>query len=265
MGKVWYVVGVMVCAAGVAWGALGDVVGSFPAPANYPLAAARPNNDAYLWLYCNTSPYYIYQVHALTGVIAASYPSPYTSATRGLAYSYGGLPSGSYLWIGKYTSPYEYSMTNYANGSIYASFAPGHSLYGLAPQATADGGYNPLSIITAYTSPNYVWLHHPTTGSIMSSFPKSQLAYDIGWDWRNNVVWGGYGSPGIMYAWNTSGSLMTSFAAPAPYPYAVVYHAQYLWVGCTTPGHHIYRIHCPLIPNLNIAPASVGRVKAMFK
>jgi len=255
---------VAILVASAAFAAMGDVVGSWHSPANYPLAAARPNNDAYFWLYCNTSPYYIYQVNALTGAIAASYPSPYTSATRGLAYSYGGAPSGSYLWIGKYTSPYEYSMTNYSNGSIYASFAPGHSLYGLAPQATADGGNNPLSIITAYTSPNYVWLHHPTTGSIISSFAKSQLAYDIGWDWRNQVIWGGYGSPGVMYAWNTAGSLMTSFAMPAPYPYAVVYHASYLWVGCTIPDHYVYRIHCPLVPTLNIRPASVGKVKALF-
>jgi|GEM_PF-605134 len=257
-------VAMSVLVASAAFAALGDIVGSWPSPAQYPLAAARPNNDAYFWLYCNTSPYYIWWVNALTGSITASYPSPFTSSTRGLAYSYGGAPGGSYLWIGNYSTQVV-AMTNYANGSIYASWTAGHSMYGLAPEATADGGYNPLSIITAYTSPNYVWRHNPMTGSILSSFAKSQLAYDIGWDWRNQVVWGGYGSPGIMYAWNTAGSLMTSFSMPNPYPYAVVYHASYLWVGVTTPAHYIYRIHCPQIPGLNVRPASVGKIKALFQ
>lgn len=191
MKKIYFVVASAIIPA-VAFAALGDVVNSFPAPASYPLALARANNDAYMWVYCNSSPYYIWRIHAETGSIQGSYASPFGSATRGLAYSYGGAPGGSYLWIGNYPTQVV-AMCDYNTGSIYASFSLGHSLYGLAPEATDDGGYNPQSLITTYTSPSpgYCWRHHVTSGSLLSSFALTNSCYDVAWDWRNQIIWGG--------------------------------------------------------------------------
>lgn len=89
------------------------------------------------------------------------------------------------------------------------------------------------------------------------------LVYDVAWDWRNKLVWGGWGSPGVVYGWNTSGSLVATFSMPSPHPYALTYRGQYLWVECTKPSHYIYKVHCPY--NVDVTPSSIGKVKAIFK
>jgi hypothetical protein len=253
------------CVAGMAWGDLGDIIASYAAPATYPLAAARANNSQYLWMYCNSSPYYIWRINADNGTIYGSY-SKFTSSTRGLAYSYGGGPGGSYLWIANYSTR-EVHMCNYADGSTVNSWTcvTENQPYGLAPEATADGGYNPQSIISTDTSPYYTWRYVPTTGSLLGSFSHGGLyAYDCAWDWRNQLVWGGYGSPGVVRGWTTAGSVVASFTVPNTYPYAITYWGEYLFVGCTIPNHYCYKVHCPVL-NVNVKPASVGKVKALFK
>ncbi len=241
---------------------LGEVVASFRAPAPYPLALARANNNLFMWVYCSTSPYRIWQINSENGYVQNYYTSPLGSATRGLAYSYGGAPGGSYLWMGSYTADRVY-MCDANNGSAYRSWSAGHDPLGLAPQATGEGGYNPQSIITTDTSPRYTWYHNPMTGSVLRSHTMSPTVYDIAYDFRNRLIWGGWGSPGVVYGWNTTGSLVASFSVPSPYPYAFTYRGQYLWVGCTTPSHYIYKIHCPY--NVDVTPSSAGKVKAIFK
>lgn len=258
------VMAVTLCAAGLVWGALGQIVASYRAPATYPLALARPNNVTYTWIYCNSSPYNIWRINGDTGSIYSSYVK-HGSSTRGMAYSYGGAPGGSYLWIANYSTDYVH-MCNYGNGSTYRSWAAGHDPYGLAPEATADGGYNPQSIISTDTSPYYTWRHNPLTGSIIGSFSHGGLyAYDCAWDWRNRLVWGGYGSPGVVRGWNLHGDLVASFTVPNTYPYAITYHGQYLYIGCTIPNHYCYKVHCPGNITTHLVPSSVGKVKAMFQ
>ncbi len=265
MKKTVVIILALALAAGTAFAALGQIVASWRSPANYPLAAARPNNAGFFWIYCNSSPYRIWHVRAETGSLVGSYVSPHGSATRGLAYSYGGSPGGSYLWIGNYSTDRVY-MTNYATGSAYRSWAAGHDPYGLAPEATANGGYNPQSIISTDTSPTYTWFHVPTTGSIIRSVSHGgNYAYDVAWDWQNKLIWGGMGGgPGIVRGWTTTGSVFASFTVPN-YPYALTYFAPYLWVGVTTPLHYFYKIHCPILPGSTVVPTSVGKVKALFK
>jgi len=241
---------------------LGQVVASFRAPANYPLALARANSNAYMWAYCNAAPYRIYRINSETGSVYGSWVSPQGSGTGGLAFSYGGTPGGNYLWIGSITTDRVY-MCNYDTGSVYRSWSAGHDPFGLAPQATADGGYNPQSIISSDTSPRYAWYHNPMTGSIIRSHTIGASVFDIAWDWRNRLVWGGTGNPGIVYGWNTSGSVVSTFRAPSPFPYALTYLGEYLWVGCTTPSHFIYKCHCP--STVSVAPSSVGRIRSIFK
>jgi hypothetical protein len=241
---------------------LGQVVASFRAPANYPLALARANSNAYMWVFCNSTPYHIYRINSETGSVYDSWISRLGSGTRGLAFSYGGDPVGNYLWMGNANTD-RVHMCNYVNGSTYRSWSAGHDPFGLAPQAMADGGYNPQSIITTDTSPRYAWYHNPTTGSIISSHALSATVYDVAWDWRNALIWGGAPGAGVAYGWNTSGSLMATFRTPDPYPYAFTYNAYYLWVGCTLPNHHIYKIHCPV--GVAVAPSSLGKVKAVFR
>ncbi len=260
---------VLVLALALALGAatasayLGQIVASWPAPANYPIAATRANNSAYFWLYCNTSPYMIWRVHADTGSIQSSYVSPQRNYTRGLTYNYnggGGLPTGSYLWMGNYSTDRIYRC-NYSTGSAYASIPANHDMYGgLAVMATADGGSSPTYMLSSDSSPAYTWRQSLTSGSIYSSFATPGV-YDIAWDWRNGLVWQRNGT--VIYGRNTSGSVVASFSFTQGPALGFAYLGQYLWLGSTTGYHRVFKIHCPT--NVSVAPSSVGKVKALFK
>jgi hypothetical protein len=256
-------------AAAAAYGALGSVVHSFAAPATYPIALGVPNNyTSFLWVYCNSSPYRIYQLQGTTGSVVASYTSPQGSYTRGLTYSYnggGGLPTGSYLWMGNSSTDRIYRC-NYSNGSVYASIPANHDMYGgIAAMATADGGNAPTYMMSNDTSPAMMYRQSLTSGSIYSSWTSNSNTYDLAWDWRNQIIWTG-DAGNRVYGWRTNGSLVTSFTIPNNYPLGFCYTSNYLWVACTigSPAHYIYQIHCPQT-NIGVSPSSVGKIKTLFR
>lgn len=244
-----------------AFGALGDVITSFAAPTSYPIALARAPNADYTWVYCNNSPYNVYQFQATTGSVITSY-NFFGSSTRGLSYQYGG-----YLFIGNSSTDYIYRTNANSIGSIYSSYAANMDMYGgLAVKGTGDGGSGATEIYSCDNSPSTVYLHNITTGSITGSWNPSAAIYDIAWDWRNNLVWGGYtsGSNSIIYGYNTAGSLAATFTLPASAALGMAYYGQYLWIGTTTGTHRIWQVHCPTIPGVGIAPTSLGKVKALY-
>lgn len=249
--------------AGTAFAYLGQVVASWRSPAINPLGAAQANGTTLFWVYCRTSGDNVYRVNANTGSVISSFRSPATSDSKGLAYTSGGVPGGNYLWIGD-SGDDTINMCDFGTGRVYLSWKAGHDPMGLAPEATGDGGANPRSIISTDTSPTYTWLHHPITGSIISSFfHGGSFCVDIAYDWRNKLIWGGIGNPGILRGWNTSGTVVASFLIPDRNPYALSYWNQYLWIGTTSPNHYFYKVHCPF--PVDITPASIGKVKALFK
>jgi hypothetical protein len=259
----------VVLVAGPAFGVLGDVVGSFRAPATYPAALAVASNySAFLWVYCHSAPYNIYRIGGVSGSIYSSFVSFQGTYTRGLTFSYGGgggLPPGNYLWMGDYSTDYIY-RSNYGNGSVYASFPANHDMYGgIAVSATADGGRAPTYMLSDETSPAKMYLQHLTTGSIYSRWSTSANVFDLAWDWRNQIVWTGQNG-NYVYGWTTAGSLAASFAIPNQFPHGFAYTSNYLWVACTagSPPHYIYRIHCPQT-NVSVNPSSLGKVKSLFR
>lgn len=243
-------------AAGTAFAALGSVISSFRAPANFPLALARPNNVSYTWVFCQTSPYNIYRINGDTGSVYSSYVSIAGSYTRGLSYDYASL------WVGNSSNDWIYA-TDYNNGSIRRSFRANHDVSGLAVECI-KGGQNPVAIwaSTGY-SPYGVWRHHLTTGSIYRSFNPGRPACDLAWDYKNKLIWAGSYSNHYVYGYTTTGSIQASFRSPANYPWGLVYFENVLWVAVTTPVHYIYKIDCPV--NVNVAPTSMGKIKATFK
>lgn len=257
MKKIVVITLALALAASAAFAALGSVIASFRAPANFPLALARPTNVTYLWVFTQTSPYNIYRVHGDTGSVYSSYVSFAGSSTRGLSYDWA-----STLWVGNSSNDYVYN-TYYPTGSIRASFPANHDVSGLAVEGGA-GGSNPQAIwcSTGY-SPYGVWRHHLTSGSIYMSFNPARPACDLAWDYTNNLVWGGSYSNHYVYGYTTTGSLAASFPSPANYPWGLCYYNRVLWVAVTTPVHYIYKIDCPI--NVNIAPSSIGKIKAMYE
>lgn len=255
--------------ASFAWGALGDVVASFAAPQDYPIALAVPNNYShYLWVFCNRVPFNIYRVSGNTGSVYSSFVSPQLNRTRGLTYSWnggGGLPAGSYLWMGNYLTYYIYRC-RYTDGSIYASFpAYSSSVNGLAVKATADGGNSPTCMLSSNADTERIYHKNLITGSIQSLWTASQDVYDLAWDWRNELIWTGNLGHNV-YGFNTAGSLVSYFRLPKQYPLGFAYTSNYLWVSTTTGSHWIWKIHCPkLTDNTNVVPASVGKIKAVYR
>jgi hypothetical protein len=259
--------GLTASAACAAFAGMGDVIASFPAPANYPIAlAVAANYNQSLWVFCNTSPYRIYRVNGMTGSVFASFISPQGSYTRGLTYSYdggGGLPTGSYLWMGNYSTDRIYRC-NPGNGSAYASIPANHDMFGgLAVMATAPGGGKPSYMFSSDTSPRCIYRQSLTNGSIYASFAPSPAIFDLAWDYQNRYVWSG-NAGSYVYAFLTQGSIAGSFRMRADNPRAFAYTSSYLWVGTTTGSHYIWMLHCPC-PWGPVEPASLGRVKALFK
>jgi len=241
-------------AAACVYGALGDVVGSFPIPGGAQAGLGRSNGYLYSTYYSGSL---IYRVNPSSGSVTNSFSAAGGSNTRGLAYQFGG-----YLWQNKaYTSPYTIYRTNESTGSVYNSYTlPTSVTHGSAPLATGDGGEGTSYIIlSSYSSPMIYYM--TTTGSIARSHTVSQALYEIAYDWRNQLIWGGMNTT-TVYGYTTTGSLAASFTKPTGNIYGITYHGQYLWVGGTS--GYVYIQHCPIL-NVNVRPTSMGKIKAMFE
>jgi hypothetical protein len=262
-----FVVALSAVSAGAAFARLGDVVASFPAPANNPIALAfcGMTSPYYIYVYCRTSPYWIYKLDAINGSVYSSFISPQGPYTRGLTYSYGGgggLPTGNYLWMGNYYNDHIYRC-NPDNGSVYALIPANHDMSGGLAVMARDAGYQPTFMLSNDTSPRYVFRQSLTSGSVYSSFAPSQPLYDLAWEGPNDLVWGGNTGNGV-YAYTTTGRFIESFTMPVNNVAGLTYRSQYLYVGTTTGSHRIWVIHCPNNRSA-VHPASVGRVKALFR
>ncbi len=244
-------------AAAPGWAYLGEVVGSWSPPDYYPYALACNRNN--LWVFCHRSPYLIYRMNPTTGSVRSSYGSPFGTETRGLSFTAGG-----YLWIGDRRTNYVYRCRA-ADGSIYGSWDAGHDMSGgLTVQCRGDGGYRPYGVFTSEYSARRLYRHNLTTGSINFRFRPHSEPWDLGWDWRNGLVWVGSISE-VMYGYTQNGSQIASFRRYI-WPTGVCYSGEYLWIATrrgSGPQHRIWKIHCP--GTLSIPPASLGRVKALFR
>lgn len=254
MKKVAVITLVVLCAAAVAYGALGDVVRSFPIPGGACAGLARSNGLLYS---VNYSQARIYVMNPTSGSVSNSFAAAGGTNTRGLAYQWGGN-----LWQNQaYSSPYRIYRTNTSNGSVLASYAlPARYCHGSAPLATGDGGSGVTRIILSNYSTRRIY-YMTTTGSVASSHTVTPTLYDIAYDWRNRLIWGGMNTT-TCYGVTTTGSTVASFTKPTGNIYGMSYHGQYLYVAGTS--GLIYTIHCPIL-NVGVTPTSAGKIKALFK
>ncbi len=255
MRKTLLLAAAVFAATATAYGALGDIVSSFPAPASQPRGLARANVVLFVLDY--NSPNRVYLLNPTTGSVTGSWPAPYDTGNRGLAYIFGG-----YVYVGCWSNDTIYRC-NAVTGSVYGSWVVGHEPQGLAPVQTGDGGEGATSLYCSASSPSYFWQHHYTTGSVISSFaaPHSSIQ-DITYDHRNRLIWR-YNS-NVVYGITTSGSVARSFAWPGHGSYAgMAYYGPYLFISATT-QQYIYVVHCPqYVPA--VTPTSAGKVKALFR
>lgn len=243
------------CVAAAAYGDLGTVVGSYPIPGG---GQAGLGIGTYLYV-GNYSASRITVANPLNGSVVASFANAGGGSTRGLAYAAPG-----YLWQCKaYAVPYLLYRTNAANGSIYASYStPTNYSHGCAPLATGDGGAGTTAIFVSDYSADRIYVYNATTGSLTSSFSVAStcMMYDIAYDWRNQIIWGGMNGA-VIHGVTTTGSLVTSFSGPWSGAYGIAYSGEYLYIAYI--NGNVFRVHCP--PNVGVTPSSVGKVKALFR
>lgn len=246
--------------AGTAQAYLGEVVSSFRSPAGRNtrgLARARE------YLYIIDGPQgTVYQTQPSTGSIFKSYLLYWISGYSGLAFS-----TPSYLWVGRFEPTWP-SQNTYiyrckaGTGSIYGSWLSYQDPYGLAPWCTGDGGTGTSFIFNTDDDPSRLQIHRIENGLVARRLDLvNETKCDCAFDWRNNLIW--RGSAGRIYGVTPSGVVTASFPSPAGSPRGLAYYNQYLWIACTA-TRFVYRVHCP--HNFTaVAPASVGRVKALFR
>jgi len=261
MGKSFLLV-VAASAAGAAYGYLGEVVASFPAPTYDPVGLAVSAN--YVYVFCQNSPYNIYRLDPASGSVLASFVSPFGVRTRGLGFEYGG-----YLWAGRRQNKAEPALVARCSentGSIYSSFTvPEHWLYG-GVECQGNPG-QPGALAAVITDDSYtvkLVTRYTTAGSLLGSFSySSQNSFgDPGWDYVNHVIWFPT-NVNRMFGYTTAGSFVASFTPPTATPWGTAYLGEYLWISTTASSHRIWKVHCPAFTA--VEPASLGRVKAFYR
>jgi len=266
-GRVLAVVILWAAVNPAAFAALGDVVQSFRAPREKPYALAADESNVYVYS-GGLGPFYIWRLAASNGSIAGSFqvPGPY-GAVYGLGYEYGG-----YLWFGnpEVLPPAHVIKLDAETGSFISSFPVyEHTLWGgVDCQGNPNVPGSLTAIITSDWNPFWFSRYTPA-GSLLGSFryDSTLVLRDIGWDYVDNLIWSpdSHGSD-YVYGLTTRGSIVASFEAPDESPFGCAYVGGYLWLSTTPYGrdHYIWRVHCPT-PNPAVAPASLGKVKALFR
>jgi hypothetical protein len=266
-------------AAAAAYGDFGDVVTSYDAPANSPIALAHGPNVSDMWVFCCSPPYSIYRINSWTGNVHETIASPWQEYTRGLAYATGG-----YMYVSDYSTDNIFLVHRSNFASIISSFPAGHDMYGgIALKTTGDGGVGGNSLwaatvppvdgigrsvgVTGNAAPPWPWTvyhHNRTNGSIISSFLPLIAVEGLAWDWRNEILWG---AGGPLVAYTEAGSLMGSYwfyrGHAKRYFIGLCYDGEYLWASCYSPNYEILQIHCP--EGIGVEPSSMGKIKAVYR
>ncbi len=161
--------------------------------------------------------------------------------------------SNGYIYVNTYHSGYVYRLTS--EGSVVSSF-PGPA-YGFGLTYGWDNYYY---FASATAGKIYVLTG---SGSVVRSFPQPGFLVG-GLDFDNNAgnLWIS-DSLGLFYC-NTMGSILDSFV-PAPgagWPTGVCWDAAYVWYHDYNSPGYVYKAQ---VTFSSIAPASLGRVKALFR
>jgi sugar lactone lactonase YvrE len=253
-GKVILTTVTLLVATSVFAGTL-NIVGSFQSQKYWRKGLEYANGYLYATSNYNDNTIHVYTTN---GILVRTIPTP--PGAVGLEVSHA--PSG-HLWLSTFSPGYGYLM-RLSNGSIVSSF-PGPAR---GQGITSDGRF--LYWSTTYAERVYVLT---TTGSVVRYFtqpPRHPGGCDYvapGYLWLCD--W--YLFAERIYYCTTRGSLVDSFrtpGAPRIRPSGVTWDGNYVWY-----HHYKYELQEPAyvyrarvtFSGTGVEPASVGRVKALFR
>jgi hypothetical protein len=240
----------VLAAGALAWGTL---IASYPCPegSRYPNGVAYRNNR--LYIATNDVNYSVWQVRPNTGSVLASHQAP-SRLIMGLAAGLAG-ETVSY-WISSTYGTGRIYQVGYISGSVVNSFPA----YGSHPMGLAFR--NATTMYHTDFNARRLYVIHPVTGSIYDSYPLNfgpcDCAFGGGYLW----IADGYGE--LIRQCDTTGSTLASFST-AEYGFCsgLGYYNRRVWVGINEPLHAILKFEVD--PSYAVEPASVGRVKAIFR
>jgi len=199
-----------------------------------------------------TSNYSDNTIHVYT--TAGSLVRSIRTVSNSMGVEVSNAPKG-YIWVNTY-SPYSVVLLTTA-GSVSRSFSGPAAGYGL----TSNGPYLWYSSATARRI-----YQMTTTGSLVRSFsPPGSFAGGI--DYANGYLWFADwpSSGGRLYYMTTTGSVIDSFPTPgAQRPAGCTWDGTYVWYHHYTMAQTGWCFRAKVIFS-GVAPASLGKVKALFK
>jgi hypothetical protein len=238
--------GVSPAAAGI-----GDVVASFPSPADNPTALAWA--DGNLYCYCQSGPYLFWEIRPTDGQVLRSFKfgenAPYIA---GLAHD------GKYFWAGNTEEDVIYRFA--WGGSVASSFKVNWN-YGLG--LTWTGLHLWGAEIGTKWSHGYYQMR--VDGKVIRTYSSLYELYDLAWDGAN--IWAGEFDD-IAETYRVigfdpeQGSFVGSFETPAVEPRGATYDGRYFWLSTTADQGRLWKID---IRGVGVEPQSLGRIKTLFR
>ena len=234
---------------------LGDVLASWETP--YP---SRDFNGIaydgeYVWVKHSLSDTQWVFRCTKTGSVVAEIAFPYPAPAY---HSYGLTFDGAYLWtIYHYWHiPYYDDYRKYTTTGSYAGGFSRPYIWG-SEALTWDGQY----IFTEFPMGGDPAAKYTTTGSLIASFPMPvRICSDIAY-YRRQLWY--YGGGGFVYGVTLNGSVTASFPAPGGRCNSAAFDGEYLWtLGANSYPQYVYKVDIDVV---GVAPASLGRVKALYR
>ncbi|MGD8719018.1 MAG: hypothetical protein PVH29_09375 [Candidatus Zixiibacteriota bacterium] len=229
--------------AGMAFGA-GSIISSFLSPVtSSPIGM------------CYNGGYIYHMSHTDGAVFKTTTTGSVVSSITGPSSGIGVHFTGTHYWTTTYSPGVAYYRDS--SGSIISSFAGPANGYGI----TSDGTNLWYS---SSRSGNYIW-QLTTAGSVISSV-EGPGTFNGGVDWDSRgYIWVANwpSSNGGIYRITTAGSVVESYS-PVPAgtrPSGCAWDGTYVWY-CDYTGKYVYQMDTELT---SITPASVGKVKALFR
>jgi hypothetical protein len=244
--------------AAIANAGMGDVLTSWPVPSlTYPRVNGIAVEGEYIWLKDEDSAYEGKRVLKCTKagstVDRINFPYPAPSV-----YSYGMTFDGLYLWTiyQEWHAPVPFdSHRKYTTTGSYAGGFGESLLYYWSVGIAWDG--------------EYIWtdggrfksqLKYTTAGTLVATFPMTvDVCSDMAYYKRQLWYYGGWG---LVYGVTLNGSVVASFPAPSGSCRAVGFDGEYLWTADGNRPQYIYKVD---IEVMGVTPASLGKVKALFR
>lgn len=232
---------------------------------------------------------------ATGGLILRSFESPCNDRTDGIDYR------GGYIYHANFNGPCEVLKTT-VTGSLVSSLPePAYAcdvdftglvywVYSYWPQVPRDRIYRLSqdgSVVASFAAPSYgygvtfdganLWYstagsHYwnyvyklTTGGSVLSSFqgPHGHGYLNKGLDWGGSYLWLAQASAasGLIYQMTTAGSVVYSMFMPGREVTGVAWDGRYVWFADGGAGW-VYQMTWS---GVGVAPASIGKVKALFR